>query len=83
MADAEDVNDHWKEKKNIIRNQSIIMNNTTEHSVKILDDEILDDEILDDEILDDEILSEKDNQMKKEKQQNMFVQIDFDVFDSA
>ena len=44
------------------------MNNTTEHSVKILDDEILDDEILDDEILDDEILLKKDNQIKKEKQ---------------
>ena len=54
------------------------MNNTTEHLVKILDNEILDDEILD-----DEILSEKDNQMKKEKQQNMFAQIDFDVFDSV
>ena len=59
------------------------MSDTIKHSVKILDDEILDDEILDDEILDDEILSEKDNQMKKEKQQNMLAQIDFDVFDSV
>ena len=58
------------------------MNNTIKHSVKILDDEILDDEILDDEILDNEILSEKDDQIKKEKQQNMLAQIDFDVFDS-
>ena len=54
------------------------MNDTIEHSV-----EILDNEILDDEILNDEILSEKDNQMKKEKQQNMFAQIDFDVFDNV
>ena len=53
------------------------MNNITEHLIKILDNEILNDEILN-----DEILSEKDDQMKKEKQQNMFVQIDFDVFDN-
>ena len=59
------------------------MNDIIEHSVKIFDNEILDDEILDDEILDDEILFKKDNQIKKEKQQNMFAQIDFDVFDST
>ena len=53
------------------------MNNTTEHSVKILDDEILDDEILD-----DEILPEKNDQIKKKKQQNMLAQTDFDVFDN-
>ena len=54
------------------------MNDTIKHSVKILDNEILDDEILD-----DEILSEKDDQIKKEKQQNMFAQTDFDVFNSV
>ena len=59
------------------------MNNITEHSVEILDNEILDDEILDDEILNDEILPEKDDQMKKEKQQDMLAQTDFDVFDNV
>ena len=78
MTDVKDTDDHWKEKKNIVENQSTVVNNTIEHSV-----EILDNEILDDEIFNDEILSKKDDQMKKEKQQNMFAQIDFDVFDSA
>ena len=59
------------------------MNNTIEHLIKIFDDEILDDEILDGEILNDEISLKKDDQIKKEKQQNMFAQTDFDVFDST
>ena len=83
MIDVRNINDHQKKKKNVVKNQLTVMDDITEHLVKIFDNEILDDEILDDEILDDEILSEKDDQIKKEKQQNMFAQTDFDVFNSV